>query len=345
MKGPSRAIACTDHAPDVSQLVDRPPDLMSDSASDRGDRQDTAADPLWRRPIGDLDAARRRRTVRGGRSVRAQVSRNGRPGGTLDRSSRRCLAGDARRVVVGEPSRLRRQQRDGEPASDAALADAVLEQLQTQAAGRPVLVTGSSLGCVSALYLAARHPFAGLILRNPPPLREVILARFGWWPLESGRPAARAAGPAGIGRDPQCGRRPRPGRLRHGPAGPRRPAEMSAANRGRLRRPPSVLHLAQADHHTPLTDEETEQYRELLVWLRQQMMSSRVRMPGLVRVQVFRFETEPLSPLLQVSSSKARTHRAASRWRSKRSRLISRQRRTLTTSDFARSACRSATPT
>ena len=150
----------------------------------------------------------------------------------------------------------------------AAVADAVLEQVLQQAAGRPVVVAGSSLGCVSALYLAARHALAGLILRNPPPLREVILARFGWWHLNLGvhllarqippelcaiRNAASATAPAifvTAMRDrvvpPKCQQR-----IVDAYAGTKR-----------------VLRLAQADHHTPLTDEEAEQYRELLDWLR-----------------------------------------------------------------------------
>ena len=39
--------------------------------------------------------------------------------------------------------------------------------------------------------------------------------------------------------------------------------------------PKQVLYLAQADHHTPMSDEETEQYRQRLDWLRQQMMPGR----------------------------------------------------------------------
>lgn len=154
-----------------------------------------------------------------------------------------------------------------------AFAEAALAQLQAEAAGRPVAVTGSSLGCVSALYLAARHPVAGLILRNPPPLREVILARFGWRTLHVGarliarqipeeldaiRNAAAARAPAVFVTalsdrvvPPECQRQ-----IVEAYQGPRR-----------------VLPLAEADHHTPLTDDEAEQYRELLVWLKRQMMS------------------------------------------------------------------------
>ena len=153
----------------------------------------------------------------------------------------------------------------------AAFAGAAFEQLQREAAGRPVLVTGSSLGCVGALYLAARQPLAGLILRNPPALREVILARFGWRTLHLGaRLIARQIPPEldAI----------------HNATAARAPAVFVSAQCDRVvplkcqqrilaayQGPQRVLRLAQADHHTPLTDDEAEQYRELLLWLRQQM--------------------------------------------------------------------------
>jgi hypothetical protein len=31
--------------------------------------------------------------------------------------------------------------------------------------------------------VAANRPCAGLVLTNPPPLRNMILQRFGWWNL------------------------------------------------------------------------------------------------------------------------------------------------------------------
>jgi pimeloyl-ACP methyl ester carboxylesterase len=44
---------------------------------------------------------------------------------------------------------------------------------------------GTSIGATVALHIAASRPaqVAGLILHNPPPLREVILRQFGWWNL------------------------------------------------------------------------------------------------------------------------------------------------------------------
>lgn len=156
----------------------------------------------------------------------------------------------------------------------ATVADAVFEHLQAQAAGSPIAVTGSSLGCVSALYLAARHAPAGLILRNPPPLREVMLARYGRWPLKPGvamlarqippelcaiRNASFASAPAAFitaQKDrvvpPSCQQ------------------QIFAAYAG----PKQVLYLPQADHHTPLTDEESVQYCQRLDWLRRQMLAA-----------------------------------------------------------------------
>jgi len=42
---------------------------------------------------------------------------------------------------------------------------------------RKILVHGNSLGCISALYLAARNKTAGLFLRNPPALAQMIATR------------------------------------------------------------------------------------------------------------------------------------------------------------------------
>lgn len=51
-------------------------------------------------------------------------------------------------------------------------------------ADRPILVFGTSLGSTAALHVAAQRPdLAGLILQNPPPLRQIALRGYGWWNL------------------------------------------------------------------------------------------------------------------------------------------------------------------
>ena len=65
----------------------------------------------------------------------------------------------------------------------AALA--AFDELKHQAADRPIVLFGASIGATAALHVAASRPagIAGLILHNPPPLREMILRQFGWWNL------------------------------------------------------------------------------------------------------------------------------------------------------------------
>ena len=58
-----------------------------------------------------------------------------------------------------------------------------LDELQRHANGQPIVLYGASLGASAALHIAAHRPVAGLILHNPPPLRQMILRQFGWWNL------------------------------------------------------------------------------------------------------------------------------------------------------------------
>ena len=63
----------------------------------------------------------------------------------------------------------------------AALA--AFDELKRHAADRPIVPFGASIGATAALHVAAQRPISGLILHNPPPLREMILRQFGWWNL------------------------------------------------------------------------------------------------------------------------------------------------------------------
>jgi uncharacterized protein len=57
------------------------------------------------------------------------------------------------------------------------------DELQRRANGQPIVLYGASLGASAALHIAAHRRVAGLILHNPPPLRQMILRQFGWWNL------------------------------------------------------------------------------------------------------------------------------------------------------------------
>ncbi len=67
--------------------------------------------------------------------------------------------------------------------------DALMEHVTSCFPGWNILLTGNSLGCISALYLAARHPVVGVYLRNPPPLAAMISERqrYNWWNFGTAR--------------------------------------------------------------------------------------------------------------------------------------------------------------
>ena len=74
----------------------------------------------------------------------------------------------------------------GGSTGDARLADigpAALAAFDAVADGRPVVVSGHSLGTAAALHVAAHRVVAGVELLNPPPLRQLIVGRYGWWNL------------------------------------------------------------------------------------------------------------------------------------------------------------------
>jgi alpha-beta hydrolase superfamily lysophospholipase len=58
---------------------------------------------------------------------------------------------------------------------------AAYDEIARRAAGRPIFLEANSLGTTAALYVAANRPGAGLVLQNPPPLRNLIRGKYGWW--------------------------------------------------------------------------------------------------------------------------------------------------------------------
>lgn len=77
-----------------------------------------------------------------------------------------------------------------------AAALATYDALAREANGKPILLSGISLGTTLSMYVASERPVSGLILRTPLPLRSLILRRHGWWnlwlaalPVSSGVPS------------------------------------------------------------------------------------------------------------------------------------------------------------
>jgi uncharacterized protein len=72
------------------------------------------------------------------------------------------------------PSRLKRI---------APAAVTAFDTLRGEAGERPIVIFGTSIGTAPALHIAAHRAVAGLILHNPPALRQLILRQYGWWNL------------------------------------------------------------------------------------------------------------------------------------------------------------------
>ena len=65
--------------------------------------------------------------------------------------------------------------------SPAALA--AFDALKSKAGNPRIYVFGASIGSAVAMNVAANREVRGLILHNPPPLRQIVLRNYGWWNL------------------------------------------------------------------------------------------------------------------------------------------------------------------
>ncbi len=72
------------------------------------------------------------------------------------------------------------------PAQLKRIADAALaayDAVHAVAGDHPIFVFATSLGTTAALHVAAERDVAGVVLQNPPPLRQLIMGQHGWWNL------------------------------------------------------------------------------------------------------------------------------------------------------------------
>lgn len=151
----------------------------------------------------------------------------------------------------------------------AAAGRAAFEAIHRIADGRPIVVMGTSIGCITALYLGANFPVDGLVLRNPPPLRQLIVGEHGWWNLWVGamlvstqvpdylcsiRNAARCKVPAVF-----------VGSARDRIVPPNYQVRIVKAYSG----PKRIMRLRKANHSTPMNPMEQIRFRQEMEWLRE----------------------------------------------------------------------------
>ena len=153
----------------------------------------------------------------------------------------------------------------------AAVASAAYDELAKRAEGRPIVVTGNSLGCVAALFLAANRDVGGLLLRNPPPLRQLIIGHHGWWNFGLSRFIAEKV-PTELCSAANASRARAPALFitseRDRTIPPHYQQQIVDAYAGQRR----VMVLLGADHATPIDEEQADEYLQHLRWLRERVV-------------------------------------------------------------------------
>ena len=156
----------------------------------------------------------------------------------------------------------------------AAAGKSAYDEITSVAQGRPLILMGTSLGTITALYLAANFPVAGIVLRNPPPLRQLIVGRHGWWNLWVGAMLLVSTQVpdylCSIRNASQCKDVPAVfvGSARDQIVPPNYQARIVKAYVG----PKRIMRLRKANHSTPMNAVEQIRYRQELQWLREQAL-------------------------------------------------------------------------
>ncbi len=139
-------------------------------------------------------------------------------------------------------------------------ASAVWNAIGETAGDRPVFLDGDSMGTTVALSLAANRradrPPAGLVLKNPPPLRQLIIERFGWWNLWLAAWPVASAVPDELDSIDNAGRSHAPAIFLRATGDtlipPALQKRISDAYAGRV----TIVELQGANHDTPLSSED-----------------------------------------------------------------------------------------
>jgi hypothetical protein len=152
-------------------------------------------------------------------------------------------------------------------ASVAPAALAVYDAVKAVAGPRPIFIHAGSFGTTVALHVAAHRPIAGLVLQNPPPLKQLILGYYGWWNLWA------AAGPLAMQIPPEldslanAAHTTAPAIFISAGADTIIPASYHRRVITAYAGPKRIIEMPGAGHDTPLTREAAEQFDKDLNWL------------------------------------------------------------------------------
>ena len=148
--------------------------------------------------------------------------------------------------------------------------EAFWRHIESKYPAEPKLITGNSLGCVSALYLAReKKGVSALLLRNPPPLAQLISTRpkYNWWSFGAAKLIAKGIPPA-LDAIENAKQATCPAVFvtseKDRVVPPSYQEQIIAAYQG----PTEQIILEDADHHHPPPDHQRAQYADTIDWLR-----------------------------------------------------------------------------
>jgi uncharacterized protein len=157
----------------------------------------------------------------------------------------------------------------------AVTARTVFDDLRSRAGPCPLIVMSNSLGGAAALHLAATRPVDALILRNPPPLREVILGRYALRGLYLGPWLIACQVPSELDCLKNARRATMPAVFVMSARDTIVPPEYQRQLHDAYAGPKQLVVLSDATHASPMGEAETEQYRHALDGLLSELGVSR----------------------------------------------------------------------
>ena len=156
---------------------------------------------------------------------------------------------------------------------------ATFEAIQREADGRPILVNATCIGATAALHLAANYNIAGLILRNVPPVRQVVMGRFAACTLWIGARAIADQIPRDLDSLANARRVTSPAVFVMSGQDPIVPLPYQEKVVAAYAGPKQELLLPAAGHNANMKRAERQQYAQRLDWLREQILGDRVAPP------------------------------------------------------------------